>query len=163
MNRVRLLLAIGALWVTAIPGDAIACDMPLRSADPAAVAGHARSLLQSSAAIIDAEVINPTGGDLMARLRPLRVLKGPPLPVFLVATPSDCDIAFLRAGERMRVVLSGGPGHFVATMQDNGLDYASPIGPGRLQAALDALLGVPRPAGMVPPGNEEPPPAPRSR
>jgi hypothetical protein len=159
-NRLRLLLASGALFLA---GPASACDMQLRSADPAAIAGHARDLLQSSAAIIDAEVISPTGGDFTAQLRPLRVLKGPPLPVFLVATPSDCDIAFLRAGERMRVVLSGGPDRFVATMQDNGLDYATSVGPGRLVAALDALLGIPRPAGIVPPGNEAPPPAPHRR
>lgn len=150
MNRIRLLLAIGAFC---LPGSALACDMPLRSAEPTAVAGHARDLLQRSAAIIEAEVISPTGGDLTARLRPLRVWKGPMLPVFVVATPSDCDIAFLHAGERVRLVLSGGPERFVAMQQDNGGDYASSVGPGPLWAALDALLSVARPAGPVPPGH----------
>ena len=160
MNRIRVLLAIGALC---LPGSAMACDIPARSEDPAAIAQHARNLVERSAAIIDAEVVAPTGGDLTARLRPLRVLKGPRLPVFLVATPSDCDMAFLHAGERMRIVLSGGPERFVATLQDNGMDYPSRVGPGRLAAALDALLGVPRPAGPVPPGNGAPPPTPRRR
>lgn len=106
MNRLRILLAIAAFLT---PGSALACDVPARPEDPAAIDRHARDLIRRSAAIIDAEVIAPTGGDLTARLRPLRVLKGPPLPVFLVTSPSDCHIFFLRAGERMRIVLTGGP------------------------------------------------------
>src|SRR5689334_13304187 len=103
MTRLRILLAIGAF---ALPAPALACDVPARSEDPAAIDRHARDLIQRSAAIIDAEVIAPTGGEFTARLRPLRVLKGPALPVFLVSSPSDCHIFFLRAGERMRIVLS---------------------------------------------------------
>ena len=152
MNRILLLLAIGALSLSAMPGTALACDMPARPDDPASIDRHARDIVQRSTAIIDAEVVSPTGGDLTARLRPLRVLKGPALPVFLVVTPSDCDIAFLRAGDRMRVVLSGGPERFIATQQDNGLDFAPGVGPQRLNEALDTLLGVPRPPGLVAPG-----------
>lgn len=154
MNQFRLLLAVGAL---SLPGPALACDIPARSEDPEAITRHARDLVGRSAAIIDAEVIEPTDGNLTARLRPLRVLKGPVLPVFLVASPSNCDIFFLRAGERMRIVLSGGPDRFVATLQDNGQDFPSPVGPRRLEAALDALLGVPRPRDFVVPGHDPPP------
>lgn len=150
MNRIPLLIAIGAFC---LPGSALACDMPLRSAEPAAIAGFARDLVQRSAAIIEAEVISPTNADLAARLRPLRIWKGPALPVVVVATPSDCDIAFLRAGERVRLVLSGGPERLVAALHDNGGDYASRVGPGPLWAALDALLGAGLPVNTVPAGN----------
>lgn len=153
MNRIRLLLAIGAACLAVLPGAALACDIPGRPDDPAAIALRAREIVERSAAIIDVEVVAPTGGDLMARLRPLRVLKGPALPVFLVASPSDCHIFFLRAGDRMRIVLSGGPDHFTATQQDNGLDFIGRSGVRRLHEALDALLGVPRPAGFVTPGH----------
>lgn len=152
MNRVRFQLALGAISLAVLPSAALACDYPGRPDNPAAIALRAREIVERSAAIIDAEVVAPTGGDLVARLRPLRVLKGPALPVFLVVTPSDCDIFFLRAGERMRIVLSGGPDRFVATQQGNGLDFSTSRGLRRLNEALDALLGVPRPAGFVTPG-----------
>lgn len=153
MTQLRLPLAIGALLLAALPGAALACDIPGRPDDPAAVALRAREIVERSVAIIDAEVIAPTGGDLTARLRPLRVLKGPALPVFLVHSPSDCHIFFLRAGDRMRIVLSGGPDPFTATQQDNGLDIIGSRGVRRLHEAMDASLGVPRPAGFVTPGH----------
>ena len=151
MNRVRLLLAIGTLALAAMPVGAAACDMPGRIDDPAAIDRHAREVIQRSIAIIDAEVVAPSGPDGTARLRPLRVLKGPALPVFLVATPSNCDVMYLRAGVRMRVVLSGGPDRFSASTSANGAGYTNDRARQRFFARLDALLGAPRPQGFVSP------------
>ena len=151
MNRVRLLLAIGALALPAMPGAALACDVPGRNEDQAAIERHARDLVQRSSAIIDAEVVEMTGIE-PAQLRAIRALKGPPLAIFRVAFPDNCHIGFIRVGERVRIVLAGGPDVFRASGQDNGLDYSSPASRRRLEAALDALLGAPRPPDVGSPG-----------
>jgi hypothetical protein len=156
MNRVRVLLAIDALALSAIPGAALACDIPGRPGDPEAVARHARDVVEQSVAIIDAEVVTPTFGNGPAELRPLRVLRGPALPLFRVVTRNNCDFAFLRPGQRVRIVLTGGPGLFHATPQSNGGDFSDRAGPRRFLAALDALLGVPRPRGVTAPWEEPP-------
>ncbi len=152
----RILLAVGAV---ALSGPAMACSVPARNEDPAAITQHVRDLIARSAAIIDAEVVTPTDGTRTARLRPIRVLRGPDLPLFLVGLTSYCDIAFRRAGERVRVVLSGGPDRYIASLQDNGMDFATPAGARHFHAMLDLLLGAPLPPGFVRPGGEEPPPA----
>lgn len=154
MNRVRHLLAIGALFLAVMPGTAAACDWPGRREDRAAIDQFAREVIRDSAAIIDAEVVVPTGGGSPAQLRPLRVLKGPALPVFIVAARSMCDLRFPRAGERVRVILDGGPGLFSAALTTNGAVFPSRAGRRRFHARLDVLLGVPRPRGVIAPGEQ---------
>lgn len=154
MTRVRPLLAIGALFLAALPGAALACDWPGQREDRAAIERYTRDIIRSSAAIIDAEVVVPSGGGTPARLRALRVLKGPALAVFLVDTPSNCDLYFPRAGERLRIILSGGPERFTASMPANGPVFPSRAGRRRFYSALDALLGVPRPRDVTAPGGE---------
>ena len=150
----RLLLAIGAFSLPLLPGTAAACDFPGRSETPAAIELFAREVIQRSAAIIDAEVVEPGSGASPARLRPLRVLKGPALPAFLVAARSMCDHRIWRAGERVRVILEGGPELFSAALTTNGAVFPSRAGRRRFYARLDTLLGVPRPRGVTAPGEE---------
>jgi len=151
MNRVRHLLAIGALFLAVMPGTAAACDWPGRREDRAVIDQFAREVIGNSAAIIDAEVVVASGGGSPAQLRPLRVLKGPSLPVFFVAARSMCDIRFPRAGARVRVILNGGPETFSAALTTNGAVFPSRAGRRRFYARLDALLGVPRPRGVIGP------------
>ena len=106
MKAWRPLLAIGAVF--ALPGAAAACELVLRNDNPAQIAAHARETVERSTAIIDAVVIAPGPGGRTARLRPIRVLKGPRLPVFRV-TGYLCGLSFERRGERVRVILTGGP------------------------------------------------------
>ena len=150
----RLLLAIGAFCLPMLPGNAAACDWPGRSETPAAIDLFARETIRDSAAIIDAEVIEPGLPGRPARLRTLRVLKGPELPAFLVAMRSMCDLRFRRAGERVRVILQGGPILFSASLPGNGAVFSSRAGRRRFYARLDALLGVPRPRGVTAPYDE---------
>ena len=147
----RLLLAIGAFWLAMLPGTATACDWPAHREDPAAIDRYTRAVIQRSAAIIDAEVVEPGIPGRPARLRPLRVLRGPALPVFLVATRSMCDLRFSHAGERVRVILEGGPELFSAALTTNGAVLPSRAGRRRFHARLDALLGVRRPRGVTAP------------
>lgn len=166
MKRARQLLAIGAASLVVMPGSARACDLAPRHDNPAQLIEHAREIFQRSTAIIDAEVIEltlivPGRGVLPAHLRPIHILEGPSLPVFLVAD-GGCDIAFLRRGERVRVILTGGPDLFAASQEDHGMNYIDDGG-GPLLAAVDVLIGAPLPPGFTRPGGEEPPPPPRER
>lgn len=153
------LLAICAAFAT--PAPAAACDMTLRNDSPAQLAEHARETVEHSTAIIDAEVITPGPGGRIARLRPIRVLKGPRLPVYRV-TGYLCGLSFERRGERVRVILTGGPSLYEASLEDHGMDYADGENMIRFRAAIDALIGTPRPAGVTF-GPENPPPLPRRR
>lgn len=151
MNRVRHLLAIGALFLAAMPGTAAACDFGARAETPAAIDLYAREIIRNSSAIIDAEVIATGGPGRPAVLRPLRVLKGPELPVFLVAIRSMCDLRFRRVGDRMRIILVDGPELFSASLPGNGAVFPSRAGKRRFNARLDVLLGIPRPRDVVSP------------
>ena len=155
MKNHWLFLATGAVF--AIPGSAAACDMALRNDSPAQIVAHARETVERSTAIIDAEVITPGPGGRIARLRPIRVLKGPRLPVFRV-TGYLCGLSFARRGERVRVILTGGPALYEASLEDHGMDYADGENMLRYRAAIDALIGRPRPPGFTFGPEEGPPP-----
>ena len=159
MKTRRHLLAIAAAF--SLPGSAAACELVLRHDSPAQLAAHARETIVRSTAIIDAVVITPGPGGRIARLRPVRVLKGPRLPVYRV-TGYLCGISFARRGERVRVILTGGPGLYEASLEDHGMDYADGTEMIRFREAIDALIGTPRPAGVTF-GPENPPPPPRRR
>ena len=129
---------------------------------PDQIARHARETFLRSTAIIDAEVVTPENGLHPARLRPIHVLRGRPLLFYLVAN-EGCGVALLHRGERIRIILTGGPTLFGAPMDDHGLDYADGRSTQRFLAAVDRLAGSPLPRGYHRPGTEEPPPPPRRR
>ena len=155
MKTLRPLLAFVAAF--SVPGSAAACDMTIRSDSPAQIVAHARETVERSTAIIDAEVITPGPGGRIARLRPIRVLKGPRLSVFRV-TGYLCGLSFARRGERVRVILTGGPALYEASLEDHGMDYADGENMVRFRAAIDALIGRPRPPGFTFGPEEAPPP-----
>ena len=154
MTRVRHLLTGGALFLAAMPGTAAACDWPGRREDRASIERYTREVIQRSTAIIDAEVVVPGGFGSTAQLRALRVLKGPALSVFPVVMQSNCDTHFPRVGERVRVILEGGPNVFNASFVTNGAVFPSRAGRQRFYLALDAQLGVPRPRDVSAPSRD---------
>ena len=156
MNRLQQSL-IGAAMLAVAPDSARACDMALRHDSPAEITRHARETYDRSAAIIDAEVITPGPGGRIARLRPIRVFKGPRLAVFRV-TGYLCGLSFERRGERVRVILTGGPELYEASLEDNGMNYTDGEGMVRFRAAMDALIGTPRPPGFTFGPEDTPPP-----
>lgn len=137
---------------------ASACSFDLRNDGRDDVPRVAREAFERSSAIIDAEIVVPNRGGEPARLRPIRVLKGPNLPMFVVAPVGSCDIYLVHPGERVRLVLAGGPDLFTADIFDNGLGFEDPSSTFRFDAELDRLVGVPRPAGTAGLNAEEPPP-----
>jgi hypothetical protein len=70
----------------------------------------AKEAVDSSTAIIDAEVIQPfVQGKQNAVVRAVRVLKGPNQTLFEVGERDSCSLRLDRVGERRRMLLGGGP------------------------------------------------------
>lgn len=159
MDRVRLALsAFVAIAGGVIALPASACAYDLRNDGRDDIPRVAREAFEASSAIIDAEIVVPNRGGEPARLRPIAILKGPNLPIFVVAPAGSCDIYLIHPGERIRLVLADGPDFFTAEIFDNGLGFENPGDTLRFDAELDRLVGVPRPAGTAPLNVEEPPP-----
>ncbi len=76
----------------------------------AQVRREARRAVADATAIIDGEVIRPfVRGGAPALVRAHRIFKGPQQQEFEVGERHSCDIALTRVGERLRMILSGGP------------------------------------------------------
>jgi hypothetical protein len=157
MAEARLFLSASAVFLLAFaPQPADACSFTPRQSGDAE--RHAREVFERSSAILDAVVEMPQAGALPARLRPIRILKGPNLPLFLIVPGGSCGVHLRNRGERVRLVLAEGPELFDANLWDNGLDFSDGRGSRRFEAELDRLVGVPRPAGTAGLNAEEPPP-----
>lgn len=160
------LLRTASVIALLVAPPAMACSMgPIRSETGAL--DYARQSYGLAALVVDAEVESPMhlGDDWQegllpaARLKVIRVLKpgGPGIvenASIAVAYLDSCSIAFTRAGQRIRVLLSGGAPIFVA---DSGMNGAA-IWDAKLGALfdqeIDRLAGVPRLPGLVPLGAE---------
>src|ERR1043165_5250111 len=112
MRRRFLLLPLLAMLA---PVPARACtyvaDPAMFSTEVEAEARRAaRRAVAEATAISDGEVIRPfVHGGAPALVRVHRLFKGPQQEVFAVGERGSCDTALTRTGERMRMVLSGGP------------------------------------------------------
>jgi hypothetical protein len=106
--NIACLAVLFALWVA--PAPAAACSVMLtREPTPAEKRREARLLIREATAIIDGEVVRPFADGQPALVRAVRVLKGPVQEFFAVGERDSCDIALDRPGERLRLILVGGP------------------------------------------------------
>jgi hypothetical protein len=102
MTKIRFVLLLVAGSAT-LPGAAYACAEPPDRQT-------ARQLLTGAAAVIDGIVVRATGANgEPALVRPVRIYKGPQLRLFAVGTSGSCDVTLTSVGERVRLVLRGGP------------------------------------------------------
>ena len=107
-----LLFTVMIIW----PVSADACSIRItEQPSRAQKVRDARSVVQRATAIIDAEVVRPfVRGVQPARVRAHRVLKGPRQEYFEIGERDSCDTALERTGERVRLILIGGPGIYFA-------------------------------------------------
>jgi hypothetical protein len=70
---------------------------------------EARRLIGQATAVIDGEVVRPFADGQPALVRATRVLKGPVKELFAVGGRQSCDRALTEVGERLRLILVGGP------------------------------------------------------
>jgi hypothetical protein len=92
------------------PATAQACSVVItRQSGPAERMREARRSIREATAIVDGEVVRPLAGSQPALVRAARVLKGPIQDFFSVGERDSCDIALTDAGQRLRLILLGGP------------------------------------------------------
>lgn len=120
-------VAIG-ISVCLYPASARACSVvvtqePTRSERRR----EARDLIERATAIVDGEVIRPLTNSEPALVRVTRVLKGEDRELVLVGERDSCDIALTQVGERLRLVLVGGPDVFFLPV-----DYSNAVYEDRL-------------------------------
>jgi hypothetical protein len=95
------------LWATA---SASACSIGTEEKSPRELRENARRVIAEATAIVDGEVVRPfVDGKHNALLRAHTVLKGPNMDMFEIGTRTDCDVALMYMGGRLRAVLEGGP------------------------------------------------------
>lgn len=104
----RLLLALSGLALTATSADA--CSVVVtREPSPAEKRRDARHALERATAVVDGEVVRPFAEDRPALVRAYRILKGPRQDYFEVGERHSCDRRLDAVGERLRMILVGGP------------------------------------------------------
>lgn len=105
-------------------GAANACTaIQKRPLSPAERMREARLAVQEAAAIIDGEVIRPIQDQRPAVVAVSQVLKGPEVATFMVGQRTSCDLAVTRVGERLRLILVGGPGEYYAPFDYSNARY----------------------------------------
>jgi hypothetical protein len=179
LRRLSIPFAIAGL-ATLTPSAAEACSyVRIRPPTLAENMREARDTIARATAIVDGEVIRPSGPGTTALVRAHRVLKGPPQAIFEIGERDSCDNAPRTMGDRLRMVLVGGPDvYFLSLRQgdpraedrilrsDRRRDWPYRSGPAipvetlssgqhgptrRLVAALDAALRA-SPRFVVSPG-----------
>jgi len=103
-------LALPLLLAVAAEPAAACSVLAGREPSPAAKMRAARLRIESATAIVDGEVLRPfrRGGE-PALVRAHRILKGPRREYFAVGERHSCDYALTEVGQRLRMVLDGGP------------------------------------------------------
>ena len=139
----RLIMLFTAVLGTLSAQAAIGCSPTKFTQTIAETKVMARKAFQSAKTVADVEVIaigDDTGNG--AVLRALKVWKGVPKETFTIQVRTSCDIGFWQKGNRLRLVLDGGPRHFSASQIDNGvLTDKSAV----FSRELDRLIGSNRP------------------
>lgn len=99
-----------AAFALLTPVGANACSViVLHEPSPAESREYAARLLESAAAVIDGEVVRPLTNLEPALVRAERILRGPHQQFFSVGERNSCDVALTTPGERLRLILVGGP------------------------------------------------------
>lgn len=109
------------------PGAANACSMYVpRPATQAEQQAGARAAIDGATAIIDGEVIRAfVPGRAAALVRVHRRFKGPERAAYEVGVMTTCDVPLMRVGERMRMILTGGPDIWfirMSTLSESAVD-----------------------------------------
>lgn len=95
------------------PATAHACSVVvMREPTPSEKRREAEELIERATAILDGEVVRPWSPAAPALVRVERVLKGDERQFVLVGERDSCDVALTRSGERLRLILVGGPDLF---------------------------------------------------
>ncbi|MEA3040334.1 MAG: hypothetical protein QOE79_2847 [Sphingomonadales bacterium] len=110
MIRPLIVLALLCAMEAALPAAARACAV-LTSREPSIPEKRrqARLLLSQASAVVDGEIVRPLQRHQPALVRAYRVLRGPGQAFFAVGQRTSCDNALTRQGERLRLILVGGP------------------------------------------------------
>ncbi|MFN7128330.1 MAG: hypothetical protein ACK4OJ_04635 [Brevundimonas sp.] len=117
-----------AVGVCFFPAPARACSVA-QTQEPtyAERRREARELIEQATAIVDGEVIRPLTASEPALVRVTRILKGDHREFVMVSERTSCDIALTQMGERLRLVLVGGPDVFFLPV-----DYSNAVQEDRL-------------------------------
>ncbi|MBN8813226.1 MULTISPECIES: hypothetical protein [unclassified Sphingomonas] len=138
--------------------DALACSRSLKPMSRAQIESYARARYAEASTVVDAEVELPMGfgpseGGVIpaAVLRVIGHYKGARSPgderIALIYF-SSCDVELTRKGERVRILLTGGPELYRADQTANVLVSTREAGQGEFNAEIDRLVGTPRPVGF---------------
>jgi hypothetical protein len=107
----------------AAPQAALACSVVETGHSTVAQRAQrqARWAVEHATAIVDGEVIQPfVRGRQNALVRADSVLRGPQQEIFEVGERDSCDVALENVGERLRLLLVGGPDlYFLPVDQSN--------------------------------------------
>lgn len=120
-------LSVIAVALLALPTPALTCSIIARDRTPYELQTLARDRIEGAAAIIDGEVVRPLSETEPALVRAERVLRGPNQPFFAVGERTSCDIALLRTGERLRMILHGGPDVYFLSIDASDAAYEDRI------------------------------------
>jgi hypothetical protein len=139
----RLITSFIALLGVLSAETAIGCSPAKLTQTTSETKVMAWKAFQSAQTIADVEVIavgDDTGNG--AVLKALKVWKGMPKKAFNIQVRTSCDIGFWQKGNRLRLILAGGPEHFSASQISNGvLTGDSAV----FSRELDRIIGSNRP------------------
>jgi hypothetical protein len=157
MKRI-LALALGlpaiSPFVAAQPAQA--CSPALSTHSDTEIARLARRAVDEADVIVDAVVAEPMARDQVpgtisaAVLEVSHAWKGKTDPRILLIYVSSCDIALMEKGERVRLLLRDRrDGVLSADQEPNGYFFHIEAESVKYGAALDAVIGKPRPSGTT--------------
>ena len=110
MWKVNVAISAILLLQPMMSATSSACSIDTTEKSPQELRADARRVVAEATAIVDGEVIRPlVDGKHNALLRAHKILKGPKKNVFEIGERNACDVALTVLGQRMRVVLEGGP------------------------------------------------------
>lgn len=109
---IRMSLAL-VVYALAVPlfftSPALACSVEITDHSEAAMQQRAKSNVDKATAIIDGEVVRAMTDSQPALVRVHHLLRGPHAETIEVSAPHSCHISLDKLGERMRMLLVGGP------------------------------------------------------
>lgn len=126
--RLPTLAVLVLVLLFGAPGVASACSIVVTDHSTSARRADAQRTVGQATAIVDGEVIRPLiRGQQNALVRAHRVLRGPPAETFEVGEQTSCDIALTNQGERLRLLLVGGPDVYFLRVDNSNARYEDEI------------------------------------
>lgn len=145
-----------------IPSIAHACSFDARRLTKDQVAAEAEQAFRRAGLVVDGEVVTPMafgpdwkpGSVPAAQIRVTKTWKGKADEFITVVYLSSCDIVLDQKGQKVRILLSGESVFRTDQQMNGGAGGDQAI----FNAAIDDLIGDPRPANFASfPGEETPP------